>query len=301
MLPSCWLGTTNEALITARDAAVVAVAVTGVAAGAQGVRCSRMEPEGPIPLEDGSEPATDASLAESRAKRRLSVIGSLHLRLGAGPGGARRGRSVALGSNHSDVAALCGAVGGCRGAERSAAEQSTVGPCSRRPAVGHRECPAAPACLSLDSSWAADSFGSSSSHEPDGAAPGEGPGRRRLLRPGQLVNKSTDEGSCERAMDEAAGQRLEARRRLAAARGETQVRRRVLLPVRRPRRPRLSSRRRRVPRSRAPRTQVRRPGCRRAARRGATRAGPDEGGDDPPPGPLGTPPARREQAGRARR
>ena len=69
----------DRALTAARDAAVVAVVVTGVAAGAQGVRFSHMEPEGAVPLEDGSEPATDASLGEGRAKRRLSLIGSVHL------------------------------------------------------------------------------------------------------------------------------------------------------------------------------------------------------------------------------
>ena len=68
-----------RALTTARDAAIVAVAATGVAAGTQGIRFSRMEPEGAIPLEDGNEPAVDASPGEGRAKRRLNVIGSIHL------------------------------------------------------------------------------------------------------------------------------------------------------------------------------------------------------------------------------
>jgi hypothetical protein len=69
----------ERALVAARDAAVIAVAATGIVAGVRGVFFSRMEPEGAIPLENGSEPAADASPGESRAKRRLSVIGSLHL------------------------------------------------------------------------------------------------------------------------------------------------------------------------------------------------------------------------------
>jgi hypothetical protein len=67
------------ALRTARGAALAAVAVTGVAAGIQGVRFSGMEPEGAIPLEDGSEPEAGASRGESRAKRRLNLLGALHL------------------------------------------------------------------------------------------------------------------------------------------------------------------------------------------------------------------------------
>ena len=66
-------------LETARDAAVVAVAVTGVAAAIQGMRFSVMEPGGAIPLEDGSKAAEGASLEESRAKGRLNRLGAVHL------------------------------------------------------------------------------------------------------------------------------------------------------------------------------------------------------------------------------
>jgi hypothetical protein len=69
----------ERALAAIRDAAVIAVGVTGVAAGIQGVRFSRMEPEGAIPLEDGSEAGAGASRGESRAKRRLDFLGAVHL------------------------------------------------------------------------------------------------------------------------------------------------------------------------------------------------------------------------------
>jgi hypothetical protein len=69
----------ERALAAARDAAVIAVAVTGVAAGIQGMRFSKMEPEGAIPLEDGSEPGAGASPGESRTKRRLNLLGAAHL------------------------------------------------------------------------------------------------------------------------------------------------------------------------------------------------------------------------------
>lgn len=69
----------ERALVAARDVAVGAVAVTGVAAGLQGVRFSGMEPEGAVPLEDGSEAGLGASPGETRAKRRLNLLGIVHL------------------------------------------------------------------------------------------------------------------------------------------------------------------------------------------------------------------------------
>jgi hypothetical protein len=69
----------ERTLGVARDVAVVAVAITGVAAGVQGMRFSHMEPEGAVPLEDGSEPGAGATIDESRAKRRLSLLGGVHL------------------------------------------------------------------------------------------------------------------------------------------------------------------------------------------------------------------------------
>jgi hypothetical protein len=63
----------------AKDAAVAAVALTGVAAGIQGIRFSGMEPEGAVPLEDGSKAGDSASPNESRAKRRLNLLGAVHL------------------------------------------------------------------------------------------------------------------------------------------------------------------------------------------------------------------------------
>jgi len=69
----------ERALAIARDAAVGTVAVTGVAAGIHGMRFSKMEPEGGIPLEDGSEAGGGASADESRTKRRLDLLGAVHL------------------------------------------------------------------------------------------------------------------------------------------------------------------------------------------------------------------------------
>jgi uncharacterized membrane protein len=66
-------------LAVAKDAAVSAVAVTGVAAAAQGMRFAAMEPDGAVPLADGNEPAPDTPRREARAKRTLNVLGGLNL------------------------------------------------------------------------------------------------------------------------------------------------------------------------------------------------------------------------------
>jgi hypothetical protein len=69
----------ERTLALAKDAAVTAVALTGVAAGIQGMRFSGMEPEGAVPLDDGSKAGESASPNESRAKRRLNLLGAVHL------------------------------------------------------------------------------------------------------------------------------------------------------------------------------------------------------------------------------
>ena len=69
----------ERALVGARDAAVGTVAVTGVVAGIRGMRFAKMEPEGAIPMHDGSAAGTGASAGESRAKRRLDLLGAVHL------------------------------------------------------------------------------------------------------------------------------------------------------------------------------------------------------------------------------
>ena len=66
-------------LATAKDVAVGAVAVTGVAAGLEGMRFGSMEPEGAVPLEDGDTASAGASAEEQRSKRLLSAVGACHL------------------------------------------------------------------------------------------------------------------------------------------------------------------------------------------------------------------------------
>jgi hypothetical protein len=58
-----------------RDAAVAAVAVTGVASAIEGVRFGRSAPGGAVPMESGSEPATAAPAPAARSKRLLNALG----------------------------------------------------------------------------------------------------------------------------------------------------------------------------------------------------------------------------------
>jgi hypothetical protein len=66
-------------LAIAKDAAVGAVAATGLAASVAGMRFAHMEPKGGVPLADGSTPAPEASRAETRTKRFLNAVGAANL------------------------------------------------------------------------------------------------------------------------------------------------------------------------------------------------------------------------------
>jgi hypothetical protein len=69
----------ERTLAVAKDAAVGAVAATGLAASVARIRFARMEPKGGVPLADGSTPASEASRAETRTKRFLNAAGAANL------------------------------------------------------------------------------------------------------------------------------------------------------------------------------------------------------------------------------
>ncbi|HLM31711.1 MAG TPA: hypothetical protein VK326_08645 [Solirubrobacterales bacterium] len=69
----------ERTLARAKDAAVGAVALTGLAAAVEGVRFGGLEPDGAVPVVDGNEAAPEASEPERRLKRRLNLIGGAHL------------------------------------------------------------------------------------------------------------------------------------------------------------------------------------------------------------------------------
>ena len=69
------LGDRERKLATARDVLLGAVATTGLATAAQGMRFARMAPDGAVPLTDGDTAAPGASPKQARAKKTLNVLG----------------------------------------------------------------------------------------------------------------------------------------------------------------------------------------------------------------------------------
>jgi len=66
-------------LALAKDVMVGIVAVTGVAAGLEGMRFGSMEPSGAVPLDDGDQASDRATVQERRSKKLLKAVGSCHL------------------------------------------------------------------------------------------------------------------------------------------------------------------------------------------------------------------------------
>jgi hypothetical protein len=73
------LSARERPLALAKDAAIAALAASGIASAVAGVRFSRMEPDGAVPLRDGSEAGPEATDAEQRSKRALNLIGAVNL------------------------------------------------------------------------------------------------------------------------------------------------------------------------------------------------------------------------------
>ena len=71
-------------LVLAKDALVGATAVSGVATAVQGMRFSRMAPDGAVPLTDGDHTAPSATETQARAKRRVNVLGAVNIACEAG-------------------------------------------------------------------------------------------------------------------------------------------------------------------------------------------------------------------------
>jgi hypothetical protein len=66
-------------MVRAKDVAVAAVTVMGVASAAAGVRFGKAAPGGAVPLDSGSEAAAGASPSQTRQKRGLNVLGAASL------------------------------------------------------------------------------------------------------------------------------------------------------------------------------------------------------------------------------
>jgi hypothetical protein len=69
----------DDTLARAKDVAVGAVALTGLAAAVEGVRFSRSAPDGAVPLADGNTPADDTPRKAARQKRLLNALSAANL------------------------------------------------------------------------------------------------------------------------------------------------------------------------------------------------------------------------------
>jgi threonine dehydratase len=74
-------------LALAKDEAVGALAVTGIASAVEGVRFARSEPEGAVPMESGDRAAADASQRSRTRKRVVNALGAAHLATAIGVAG----------------------------------------------------------------------------------------------------------------------------------------------------------------------------------------------------------------------
>jgi uncharacterized membrane protein len=71
-----YLSPRERTLARAKDVLVAAAAVTGLATAAQGMRFSKMAPDGAVPLTDGDHTAPSAGAEAAAAKRRVQALGT---------------------------------------------------------------------------------------------------------------------------------------------------------------------------------------------------------------------------------
>ncbi|MBA3436495.1 MAG: hypothetical protein H0U14_00690, partial [Thermoleophilaceae bacterium] len=70
---------TERRLALAKDAAVGAVALTGIGSAATGMRFARTAPDGAVPMKTGDAPSKRADEEAQRLKKALNLLGTLHL------------------------------------------------------------------------------------------------------------------------------------------------------------------------------------------------------------------------------
>ena len=74
-----WTSPRRRSLILAKDIAVASVVVTGLASAASGVGFAHQAKDGAVPMDDGSETASDASVKANRLKHVVNLLGGLNL------------------------------------------------------------------------------------------------------------------------------------------------------------------------------------------------------------------------------
>jgi hypothetical protein len=74
-----WLSERERPLALAKDIAMGAVVLTGLASAAGGVGFAQQAPDGAVPLQSGSNPAPETPARAATLKRAVNVLGALNL------------------------------------------------------------------------------------------------------------------------------------------------------------------------------------------------------------------------------
>ena len=74
-----WTSPRRRSLVLAKDVAVAAVVVSGLASALGGVGFAQQASDGAVPMDSGSAPAAEASPRASRLKHLVNVLGGLNL------------------------------------------------------------------------------------------------------------------------------------------------------------------------------------------------------------------------------
>jgi hypothetical protein len=72
----------ERVLSRAKDGLMGGAVLTGLLSGVQGARLARQAPDGAVPIETGTEPATDTPPAAAKIQRSLGVLGTLNIAAG---------------------------------------------------------------------------------------------------------------------------------------------------------------------------------------------------------------------------
>lgn len=73
------LSDAEQKLSVAKDGLMAVALVTGAASGVQGARLAKQATDGAVPVETGTQPATETPQAAARIQRSLGVLGTLNI------------------------------------------------------------------------------------------------------------------------------------------------------------------------------------------------------------------------------
>lgn len=72
----------EQTLARVKDALVATAVVTGLANGVQGGRLAKQAPEGAVPIEDGTTPASETPPQAAKIQRSLGLLGNVNIATG---------------------------------------------------------------------------------------------------------------------------------------------------------------------------------------------------------------------------